>query len=96
MAIIFPSPKRKQRIFRGITILLLALILFVIPLIIFSPWFNGSKNIILEGIYKPDIKINFDVMDSDFVESLEPFQVSDSGENNLGRKEPFIPYYQIK
>jgi len=50
------------------------LILFIIPFIIFLPWFNNeSKSVFLQETFKPDIKINFNTIDSDQIKNLELF-----------------------
>ncbi len=60
--------------FLGIIIISLVLILFVIPLIIFSPWLkNKPQDILQEQISQPNITINLDIIDSDRVKNLEPF-----------------------
>ena len=74
MAIVLISSQKRQKIFLWSIATLSVLILSVIPLIIFSSWFiNQPKNIIQEGILRPDLRINFNIIDSDQVEDLEPF-----------------------
>ncbi len=88
MAIIFSLPQKKQKIFRNIIAILLVLILFIIPFVIFSSssWFNVKpKNIILEVISRPDVNINFSVIDSDQVKNLEPFPEIEIEFNYIGQ-----------
>ena len=136
MAIVFISPKRRQRIFfRGILAFLI-LLLFIISLIIFPSQFkNETQDIPTKVVFDtPGVVINFESIDSDQVKNLEPFlgvqiefnyiaqdkddkqvvgkisattkddakillegmgfKVSSLQESNIGRNEPFIPYYQ--
>ncbi len=76
MAIIFTSPKKKQRIFFRATLALLILLLFIVSFVLFSPMFeNKLQNFPGEAAYaKPEIKIDFNIMDSDKVKNLEPFE----------------------
>ena len=74
MAIVFVSPKKRQRIFIAAVAAALVFVLAVIVFTTFIPEItkkfgdipvNGSKNV-------PEIKINFEVVDSDAVANLEP------------------------
>ena len=135
MAIIFISRDKKQNTFRGIITLVLILILFVIPFIVFTSFLSDeSKNIFVEEISKPDLNINFNIINSEEVKSLESFPIAkiefsysaldknnkkvvgkilavdkndalnilekaglksiNLEEVNIGKKEPFVPYYQ--
>lgn len=74
MAIVFILSKKRQKTLLWTIVFVMVLILFIIPLIVFSSWFNNiNKDIIKEMPPKPDIKINFGIIDSDKVKSLEPF-----------------------
>ena len=139
VAIIFVSPKRKQKAFTwGITAVLI-LFLFIISLMVFPPQFkNKLLNISSqEGVVViPTVKIDFATINSARVKSLAPFELVETefdyiGEDqalqkisgkisakslelaraalestglkvlslteaNIGRNEPFIPYYQKK
>ena len=75
MAIVFISPKEKQKVFfKGVAIFAI-LFLIVIFLIVFLPWFvNKSQDIPMETSSKElNIAINLNIMDSDKVKDLEPF-----------------------
>lgn len=74
MAIVFKQSKKIQKIlFWNITAGML-LILFVISLVVFPPYFKSGPKIIFEGATpKPDIRINFSIIDSERVRDLEPF-----------------------
>ena len=134
MAITFVPRDKKKTLFRSIITIFLVLILFITPFLIFSPLFTGqSKDIFIEEVNRPDIGIDFSIIDSDEVKNLETFLVpqiefsykaldknnkqvtgrifandendaknnlSNSGfkninleEVNIGKKEPFVPYY---
>lgn len=74
MAIIFESPKKIQKKFLRIIIILLVFVLLIVPFIIFSPGLiNRVQNVSQEEISEPDIKINFNTIDSDQVKNLDPF-----------------------
>ena len=74
MAIILVSSKKKKKMFLTIVILSLIFVLFIISLIIFPPSFGGEpKMISREKIIRPDITINFNVLDSEQVSGLETF-----------------------
>ena len=136
MAIIFISPKKKQKIF--IWLISIALILFLVTIlfIIFSPGFkNETASIPIQDVlYNPSARINFDIMDSSLVKNLDLFEgmqtefdyaaqdqngnnaggkvlalnqedaksilekmglkVLTLKESNIGRSDPFVPYYQ--
>lgn len=70
MAIVFVSPKERQKMFFvGITVLFL-LVLFVIGMIVF---FSKPKSIPEDQVFiKPDIKINFEVLDLEQVKESLP------------------------
>jgi hypothetical protein len=133
VAIVFISPKQRQKMFfLGITILFL-LILVVISLSVF---FARPKVVPVEQVFKkPKIDINFKVLDSEQIKSIElmgeietqfSYQAkTDKGktvsgkisaiskekaqkaleeinltqitlqESQIGRENPFVPYYQI-
>lgn len=136
MAILFTSPKKRRRIFLWSITLLLILLLFMISLIIFPPQFrNELQSTVPEGVFDMlNTKINFNIMDSNQVKNLDPFEdveteftyiaqdkdgkqitgrisavskikaesileemgfkVFSLQESDIGRNEPFIPYYQ--
>lgn len=72
--------------FRGITALLF-LLLFIISLIIFPPDSeNQSKNNPLKEVFSvPNVKINFDILDSNQVKSLESFRSVQTQFNYIGQ-----------
>lgn len=71
MAIVFTSPKKKQRFLLWIIIIFIIFVLFAVFLIAF-PFELGMKN--TEVFMVPDVKINFDVFNSNQVNSLETFE----------------------
>lgn len=75
MAIVFKQLKKAQKIFFWNIIAAMFLILFIVSLIVFPPGFKRGPEIIFEELTpKPDIKINFSVIDSDKVKELESFK----------------------
>ncbi|MDO8530203.1 MAG: hypothetical protein Q7S10_02245 [bacterium] len=139
MAIIFVSPKRKQKAFTWSITAALILFLFIISLMIFPPQFkNKLLNISSQegAVVIPTVKIDFTTINSERVQGLEPFELVETefdyiGEDqagqkisgkisaqslqlakealeatglkvlslteaNIGRNEPFIPYYSKK
>lgn len=80
MAIVFVSPKKKQKIFFTITALIMTLFLVGVSLIALLPEFKEGLAIIPINIETgyitvPEVKINFNVVDSDSVRKLEPFVI---------------------
>ncbi len=75
MAIIFVSPKRKQRMFFLGMAMLLVLFLIIISLIILLPEFlNKTQNIPTEvSSNMPNVTINLNTIDSDVVKNLDIF-----------------------
>lgn len=73
MAIIFTSAKRKKRMFFWAITMLFILVLFVISFVAFLPDKYESTDVAKKETQKEEIKINFNVVDSDLVENLEPF-----------------------
>jgi len=70
MAVVFISPRQRQRMFfTGITIVV-GLFLIVIAFVIF---FSQPKEVSKEVVFnKPKVTINFEIFDSDQFKSLEP------------------------
>lgn len=97
MAIVFVSPQKKQKIFITAASALLAVFLVAAFVVFLVPELrNKPIEISEEEAYKtPDIKINFDIIDSEKVKDLESFSRihEPAGETGIGRKEPFTPYY---
>ena len=76
MAIVFISPKKRQRMFLLLITALLILSLIIMSFVTFFPEIkNKFQNVSTEGISQiPDVKINFSIIDSPAVENLELFQ----------------------
>jgi len=92
MAIVFLSPKKKQRLLFWSISLFVALVLAVVLFTAFSVELGDQLDVDLKDIVMPDVKINFDVLNSSKVKNLEPFR--DMGQvDPAGRTEPFLPYY---
>lgn len=72
MAIVFVSPRQKQRLFLTGIIALFVLILITISLFVFLSKPNSS--ILSQSFKKPDIKVNLAVLDSD---QLKYFSVAE-------------------
>ncbi|OGZ73046.1 MAG: hypothetical protein A2908_01825 [Candidatus Staskawiczbacteria bacterium RIFCSPLOWO2_01_FULL_38_12b] len=75
MAIVFISPKKRQRMFFGIMMVSLFFIFIAISLVMFLPeLINKNKNIPPDMSFdQPDVVINFKILDSEKVKALEPF-----------------------
>jgi hypothetical protein len=68
MAIVFVSPKQKQRLLIFVTIALFVVILVFITLFIFL---SKPETVLVEqSSQRPDIKINFEILDSEQVKNL--------------------------
>ena len=90
MAIVFVSPKQRQKLFfLGITILFV-LGLFVLGTVVF---FSKPKPAPTEQVFvKPEIKVNFEVLD---LEQVKGSLLMGKVKNEIitGRENPFTPYY---
>ncbi len=84
MAIVFISPIEKQRVFFGRLAVLLIVFLIITFLIIFLPGFlNKTQNISTKISFNKygtmadnsNITINFDIIDSNKVKNLKPFDI---------------------
>lgn len=73
MAIILISSKKRQNKLVGIMTVFLALVLFSIPLVLLNPWLKREPQIPVEETYKPEIKVNIAIIDSQKVKDLVPF-----------------------
>ncbi|HHE76822.1 MAG TPA: hypothetical protein ENL27_02480 [Candidatus Parcubacteria bacterium] len=54
-----------------------------------SPGFGQS----LPAFHYPEIKIDFNVLDSSFLKESQPFEKPVPFEGDKGRENPFLPYY---
>jgi|SRR3989344_1628933 len=94
MAILITSPQKKKRLlFWVISILVIAALAFIFG-IAFPPFATQSLGD-LGGISVPNVKINFDALNSKEVKNLVPFngEISEN-QSVIGRDDPFSPYYQ--
>ncbi len=75
MAIVLISPKKRQKTFFWVIIFLFVVILIAVSLFIFIPSFRSQIiDIPDSGTYAtPDIKLNFNIIDSNQVKNLQPF-----------------------
>lgn len=71
MAVVFISPKKRQKMFFiGITVMFLLLLVAVALFVFLSQPQPAEQGVVF---YKPKINIDFKVLDSDQFKSLEPF-----------------------
>lgn len=74
MAIVFISPKAKQKIFFRIVTIILVLSLVVVSLVVMIAGFvNKNQTVPNVSVNQPNISVNLDVIDSDKFLRLEPF-----------------------
>lgn len=81
MAIVFISPKEKQRVFLGGIITLLVLFLMGISLIVFLPEFiskNQTQVNPVEVPLNPSLMLNFNAIDSEEFKKLQPFDAMET------------------
>ena len=92
MAIIFVSiKKRQQKFFWAISALSL-LAVVALSAAVLLPELNSAPDIVVQEVFEaPDVKINFEVIDSPQVVNLEPFlpALLEPGAE-AGRENPFI------
>lgn len=92
MAIIFVSIRKRQRMFfLGISLMLILALAIISLGVVFPEFRTPSKVVVQEVFNAPDVKINFNVLDSAEVKNLEPFSSSEiEAMINPGRPNPFI------
>ncbi len=98
MAIIFVSPKRRQRIVLMSMLGLLAVAFLAIGTLAFLPEIEQAlhyANTAQVSAPIPDIKINFGVVDSPKVKNLDLFTGIPDQSSAVGRINPFTSYYQV-
>ena len=94
MAILFKSPKKEKRIlFWGISSFVIFL-LIVISVFAFPYQFSNQDQVISDEFSVPKMEINFDILNSPKIKSLEQFVIDSPKNEDAGRQEPFLPYYQ--
>jgi hypothetical protein len=93
MAIIFISVRKKQQMFLWGIFTLLLLAVVIISFVIVLPEFKSAPDIVVQEVYSaPDVKVNFTLIDSEQVKSLESFSTSSiEGVATAGRANPFSP-----
>ncbi len=91
MAIVFTSPRKKQRIILWIVAVLVLAAMTGISVVIFLPEIqNKLGNVVLvESIGPPMVNINFMVIDSEKVKNLELFSPLPIEDAQIGRNNPF-------
>ena len=96
MAIIFISPKKRQRIlfWSGAVIFFLALAGICTWALL--PEIKNQLAVVpaTDSFTMPDVNINFSLVDSNKVKNLQSFNNAISQEASLGRTDPFTAYYQ--
>lgn len=93
MAIIFSSPVKKQRQRFWAIILFMSLVLFLVFIMLFPlPVFNQEDNNSNAAAPSNPLKVNIDILTSDRVKNLQPFDATGSTTQNPGRSQPFAPY----
>ena len=92
MAIIFVSIKKRQRLFFWGIAAFSGLVVVALSLVVLFPELKDTPDIVVQEVYDaPDVKINFDVIDSPQVKSLEPFAAPSSEDESGTRKDnPFV------
>lgn len=92
MAVDFIKQKQKQRKLLSIAII----VVIVTALILWFGYFRESDQAVEEVIPSlteiKEIKINFEVLESLFIEEIIVFEEIPSFEGEIGRENPFLPY----
>jgi len=84
-------------------IFILGVVLIIIIFVVYQGFFQKEEGAVQEGeifIQKPEVKINFDILDSSIFEDfqlfsgIEPFieATTTTGATSTGRDNPFMPY----
>jgi len=97
MAIVFISPKKQQRtIFAAATLLLIVVLSIIFLAVFFREIKNRFTVVLPEGVASvPNVKLNFTLVDSDRVAQLRPFTAQVGAEADIGKPDPFVPYYPL-
>jgi len=91
MAILFVSHKKKNRIFFWSMSAFVIALLMIISFLAFPYDFLGLEQP-SDDVSLPPLQVNFDILDSNALEALEPFSEVKAGGADVGRNEPFAPY----
>lgn len=89
MAVDFVQKNKKQK-YLFITVIVLAVVTFVI---LWFGYFNKAEELPnVESIYinKKNIKIRYEILESPILKELAPFESAPPYEGELGRENPFI------
>lgn len=82
-----PKKRRRYLIFG------LILIIFVIVFLIWNFFLAGpSEPSLFQPILPPEIKINFEILESSALNELQLYEEISPFEGEIGRENPFIPY----
>lgn len=82
------SPRKRQRYL----IVVLILIIFVIVFLVWNFFLAGPRPLLFEPIPPPEIKINFEILESPALNELQLYEEISPFEGEIGRENPFIPY----
>lgn len=83
------SPRKRQRYL----IVVLILIIFVIVFLVWNFFLAGpSETLLFQPIPPPEIKINFEILESPALGELQLYEEISPFEGEIGRENPFIPY----
>lgn len=90
MAITFQEQKEKQKYLISVFLV----VILVIFLVVYFGFLKKEKpSEIEEVIYQPPkIELNFQVLESQFLKELLPFEEIKRFEGKIGRENPFLPY----
>lgn len=90
MAITFLQQKRKQQY---LTLVFIGAILLIL-VVVWKGFLSKPETLppLPEPVKLPEVKINFEVLQSPFLEELQPFEEIPPFEETAGRENPFIPY----
>jgi len=93
MAVIFISPKKRQRVF--FTIITAIFILFVVA-VYFAVFLAKPVAVVqISSANLSKANIDMSVFDSKQFQALQPFLELDVQASKAGRDNPFVPYYQV-
>jgi len=82
------GPKKRQRyLIAG-----LILIVFAIVFLVWDYFLAGPVPTILKPLPPPEIKINFEILESPALDELQLYEEISPFEGEIGRENPFIPY----
>lgn len=97
MAIIFISPKKRQRMIFVSIVVLVAAAMGLIFLAVFFREIRNNFDVVLSDEISSvrEVKLDFALVDSERVQALQPYAVQTEAPATTVKDDPFVPYYSL-